>query len=158
MSQKGKKQSVAELLKAWLRGDLQSRQEHDLYQATEDDPFLRDALQGYESFPEGQHSKRIDNIKNQLHQKKERRIILPIRIAAAAASILIVTMSVLWLTQSPQADLADMPNVEPATEKGTPVDDAIIPANMESADVADQEVRRRKDPKGSCSQKTSRSH
>lgn len=141
MSQRDKKRTASELLWAWLKGDLRSREERDLYRAAEEDPFLNEALQGYEHFPEGKHVERIHSIKSKLKKQKRRGIILPLRIAAVAASVLIVAVSMWWIIQPQNDDLASAESIEQAKE----LDASTVEKQMTPV-VADEQKTREPEP------------
>ncbi len=133
MSPRDNKKTLAERTWAWLKGDLRHKEERQLFQETEQDPFLKEALEGYQRFPEGDHIARINNIKGKLQQRKKRGLILPIRIAAAAASILVVTFSAWWLTRDPGNDLA-MKEEAVETEQ-VAVEDEIATPELKQEDI-----------------------
>lgn len=85
-----KKEADILLIGKYLKGELDARAMHLLERRALDDPFLMDALEGYEKAGTDQQAN-LDEISNLLKQrvdKKERRII-PWRIAGIAASVLI---------------------------------------------------------------------
>ncbi len=54
-----KDRDIIQMLKEWLSGDAGYQKERELSDMAQDDPFLADALSGYQSFPEGDHEGRI---------------------------------------------------------------------------------------------------
>lgn len=79
------------LIRKYLNGELDDRAMHRLERRAQDDPFLMDAIEGYESAKPDQH-KNLDYLTRSLQQRiarKEPRII-PWRILGIAASILVV--------------------------------------------------------------------
>jgi cytoskeletal protein RodZ len=139
MSQRDKKRTMTEQLGAWLKGDLRMREERELYRAAREDPFLQEALQGYDRFPEGNHVDAVASIKGKLNKQKRRGLILPIRLAAAAASILILTASVWWLLQPAQGELAIAESTETIEELPQTVEESSSPI-MADEEPATEEV------------------
>jgi hypothetical protein len=142
MSQRDKKRKLTEQLGAWLKGDLRLREERELYRTAQEDPFLQDALQGYDRFPEGNHSNTIAALKGKLKKQKRRGMILPIRIAAAAASILILTASVWWLLQPSQAELASAETTEKMEEQPSTAEEGIAPPMSDEEQMAKESEKK----------------
>jgi hypothetical protein len=92
------------LIKKYLNGELDARAMHHLEARAQDDPFLMDAIEGYENTGHNQQSNLAD-LDSRLQQRvgrKQRRII-PVRTLAIAASVLIAfTIGWLWLSNSPK--------------------------------------------------------
>ena len=85
-----KKESDISQINSYLKGELDSKAMHLLEKQALDDPFLMDALEGYEN--NNSQQVQLDEIRKRLQQrvsKPERRII-PLRFIAIAASVLIV--------------------------------------------------------------------
>lgn len=99
-----KKETDISLIRKYLNGELDARAMHRLERRAQDDPFLMDALEGYEKAG-GDQQANLDELTSRLQQrvaKNERRII-PLRFIAAAASVLLVlTIGGLWLYRSRQ--------------------------------------------------------
>lgn len=146
MSQRDNNKTGVKLLWAWLKGNLRSRDERELYRAAQDDPFLKESLEGYQRFPEAKHIDRIERIKGKLGQQKKKGVILPIplRIAAAAASVLIVSASVWWILRPQQAELADMQSTESVQKEPVPAEDVISPAYADEEEVPELQVAEKK--------------
>jgi hypothetical protein len=78
-------------IRKYLNGELDAKAMHRLERRAQDDPFLMDALEGYESAADDQQGN-LRHLNAQLHQRlsrKERKII-PWRFISVAASILVV--------------------------------------------------------------------
>ena len=113
-----KKETDISLIRKYLNGELDARAMHRLERRAQDDPFLMDALEGYEKAGSSQQAN-LDDLTNRLQQrvdKKERRII-PWRFIAAAASVLLVlTIGGLWFykvrQQKPQIAQVIKPEVK----------------------------------------------
>ncbi len=86
-----------ELLRRWINGDITRAEEAQLFQLAQKDPSLKDALDGYQRFPKGDHTARLKRIQQQLSSHKKRRpVAIPLKWIAAAASILLA-VGVTWL-------------------------------------------------------------
>jgi CarboxypepD_reg-like domain len=86
-----KRNDISQQIHKYLNGELDARAMHQLEQEAQNDPFLLEALEGYE-ISNSEQQKNIDEINSRLQariNKKERRII-PWRIISIAASILII--------------------------------------------------------------------
>jgi hypothetical protein len=109
-------------IRKYLDGELDARAMHLLERRAQDDPFLMDALEGFENAGSDQQAQ-LNELAGRLNQrvaKKERRII-PMRIIAIAASVLIIfSVGVWWLNGShPANKLKIALNVKPVV-KTTP--------------------------------------
>lgn len=92
---------IIELLRRWLRGDARARDEGRLERQGADDDFLRDALEGYRSFPESDHEAAAGRLRERLQQRTGKRgggmVMMWLPRAAAAAVALMAIASVTWL-------------------------------------------------------------
>jgi hypothetical protein len=135
-----KKETDILLIRKYLNGELDAPAMHQLEKRAQDDPFLMDALEGYENAPTNQQAN-LDDLAGRLQKRitpKQRRII-PYRTLAIAASVLIVfTIGLLWLsndhkpTPPTTAKIAE-PVEKPAPTKPVAADMAInnqIAANI----------------------------
>ncbi|MDB5122481.1 MAG: TonB protein C-terminal [Mucilaginibacter sp.] len=104
------------LIRKYLNGELDARAMHQLEKRAQDDPFLMDAIEGYEKAGSDQQP-HLDELGGRLQQRvirKERRII-PMKFIAIAASILVVlTIGALWLykTQPQKTKTAQVATTE----------------------------------------------
>lgn len=114
MNPKDKKRSITEKIWAWLKGDLRREGEAELARSAQDDPFLKDAWEGYQRFPEGEHAGRIKRIKGRLKKNDRKNWTLPLRIAAAGAAVVIVAGLSWWVMQDTGAEMAVNKNTEAA--------------------------------------------
>ncbi len=149
MNPNDKNRTIIHQLRAWLNGDLRRKEEAELFEAAGKDPFLQETLQGYQRFPEGSHQKRLDSIKNKLNQGGRKRMILPIRIAVAAASIFLVASSIFFLIRSEDQGIAqsiESPDQSTAQEAISPpsADEALEAPQKEIAET--QEAPEKKSP------------
>lgn len=99
-----KKETDISLIRKYLNGELDTQAMHRLERRAQDDPFLMDALEGYEKTA-GNQQVHLDELTQRLQQhvaRKERRII-PFNFIAIAASVLIIlTIGGLWFYKSHQ--------------------------------------------------------
>jgi hypothetical protein len=112
---------ISQEIKKYLNGELDAHAMHNLERRAQDDPFLMDALEGYEkSRPE--HDSQLAELTQRLQQrteKKERRTI-PYRILGIAASILLfLSIGLFWyLNRSPrQIEIARSVVVNPPEQR-----------------------------------------
>jgi outer membrane biosynthesis protein TonB len=117
-----KKETDISLIRKYLNGELDARTMHQLEKRAQDDPFLMDALDGYEKAG-GHQQPHLDELAGRLQQRvagRERRII-PLQFIAVAASILVVlTIGGLWLYK-PQPEKIKIAQVPVAKIKTKPV-------------------------------------
>lgn len=127
-----KDRDIIQLLKEWLRGDAGYQKERELSDMAQDDPFLADALSGYQSFPEGDHEKQITRIRERLSNTKKRRIVPPIiwRVAAGGAILIAAIFALRWVNDSPLQPIS-----QEITE-ATPIEEEAIPAAEGREDLA----------------------
>ncbi|MBX2875949.1 MAG: carboxypeptidase-like regulatory domain-containing protein [Saprospiraceae bacterium] len=110
-----KDQTFIRALKGWISGDAGLQQERELRQLAQDDPFIADALDGYQSTAGEDHDQRLQKLRKKLAVKEEKKRGLPIflRIAAGGA-ILIAALFALRLVNSSESNQIGQSN--PATE------------------------------------------
>ncbi|RZA01873.1 MAG: hypothetical protein EOP47_09065 [Sphingobacteriaceae bacterium] len=98
-----KKPNISQIDK-YLKGKLDARAMHQLERQAQDDPFLMDALEGYESSQKDQQ-KNISDLKEQLARRtapaKQRSLILW-RILPIAATVLLMLGAGYWFLKSPE--------------------------------------------------------
>jgi TonB family protein len=110
------------LIRKYLNGELDTRAMHQLEKRAQDDPFLMDAIEGYEKAGSDQQPN-LDELAGRLQQRIARgeRRIIPFKFIAAAASILaVLTISGLWLYRS-RPEKTKIAQVTPAEIKIKPV-------------------------------------
>ncbi len=127
-----KDRDIIQLLKEWLRGDAGYHKERELSDMAQDDPFLADALSGYQSFPEGDHEKQITRIRERLSNTKKRRVVPPIiwRVAAGGAILIAAIFALRWVNDSPLQPISQ------EMTQATPIEEEAIPAEKEREDLA----------------------
>jgi TonB family protein len=117
-----KKETDILLIRKYLNGELDARAMHQLEKRAQDDPFLLDAIEGYEKAG-GDQQPHLDELGGRLQQRvirKERRII-PMKFIAVAASVLVVlTIGGLWLYKS-QSGKTKIAQVTPVEIKTKPI-------------------------------------
>lgn len=128
-----REQNIVAALRRWITGEITRKEEMTLDQQAGDDPFLREALEGYRRFPQANHQAGLERLKQRLPQqnKKNRRIVIamPYRIAAGVAILL--AAGIFWLINpAGTPELAQMEKKEQAAETtaGAARDDADTPA------------------------------
>ena len=84
-------------IRKYLNGELNTRAMHELERRALDDPFLADALEGFEQTP-GNQEANLAELTNRLHQRTEKktRKIIPWIPLSAAASIIVVLGAGIW--------------------------------------------------------------
>lgn len=95
-----KRETDISLIRKYLDGELDARAMHQLERRAQDDPFLMDALEGYEHAGNNQHQQ-LDELAGRLRRRVEptQKRIIPLNFLAIAASVLIIfTIGGLWLT------------------------------------------------------------
>jgi hypothetical protein len=131
-----KQETDISLIKKYLNGELDARAMHRLERRAQGDPFLMDALEGYEKAGSKQQAN-LDELAGRLKQRvarKERRIV-PFKFLAAADSVLaILTIGVLWLYKNhhKKREIAQLikPQIKPAPVVPTK---PVSPGNAEQA-------------------------
>ena len=129
-------------LKQWLIGEANYQDEQQLLRQAADDPFLAEALEGYEALPEGEHTQRVARVKETINARtsqKRKGIVYWPRIAAAILFLCVAGAAFWWVNQDGGNVLADqmkteteeVVNTERAPEKKT---SAIIEEDDSSAD------------------------
>lgn len=103
-----RKSNLTELLRRWVQGEANRRDEAELEQAARSDEWLADAMEGYRSRPEADHAQRLTRMRAQMAARTRRRM-RPVwmRVAAALALVAVVGLALrLALGGRPDAGLA----------------------------------------------------
>jgi len=115
-----KQESDILLIKKYLNGELGARAMHELEKRALDDPFLMDALEGFEGASASQQPA-FDDLSQRLQARIQPKVkrMFPYRIVAIAASVLVVvSVGWLWLSQktgvTPDKQVAAVPVAKPA--------------------------------------------
>jgi len=111
------------LLQKYLNGELDARAMHRLEREAQDDPFLMDALEGYQSAGAGQEAN-LDELSERLSKRvaEKRARVIPIRMIGIAASVLIVcSAGVWWLNNGHAPAPAPVKNVPERAKKAPEV-------------------------------------
>lgn len=132
--------NIVELLRKWLTGEARAGEERQLDQSAKDDPFLDEALEGYRSAPEADHTRNLVRIKAKLRNRygrnRRRGVVVYLPRIAAAIAVLILAGGGWWLLNRDQ-NFAK--SEELAQETGDNRDRApaaaMKPAEEESADT-----------------------
>lgn len=115
--------SIGDKLRKWLSGDATLQDERNLDQLAEEDPFLKDALDGYREFPEDDHKARLNALKTRLQKQPTSYGSTPVyrlpRIAAAV--VLLLALGSLWFyingSDAPEQLTMDREIVSPEAEE-----------------------------------------
>lgn len=81
------------LLRKWLRGDATHTDEAELETRARTDEFLAEAIEGYREFPDDDHQWHLDNIRQRLCRKKNKRPQVLIYLPKVAAAVLVVAVA-----------------------------------------------------------------
>ena len=122
-------------IRKYLNGELDAKAMHRLERQAQDDPFLMDALEGYEKAGANQQ-KQLDELaarlKNRIEPKKGR--IIPLRYLSIAASALIICSAGIWwfnsdhTTASKKAKVVATNLVLSKPRTATPPVDTVVPS------------------------------
>ncbi len=131
-----KDQTFIRSLKGWISGNAGLQEERELQQLAQDDPFLADALDGYQSTAGVDHEQHLQKLRKRLAGKEEKRRGFPILLrVAAGGAILIAALFALQLVNSGASD--QIGEAVPATES---VEDNAAPSVEQDEVVAEQEA------------------
>ena len=94
-----------QLLRKWLIGDANRKDELSLEEYSKDDPFLAEAYEGFQSNPENNHTADLTQLKAKLRKKTatQKSGNIGLRIAAALAFLIV---ALIGLKQWSDSDLA----------------------------------------------------
>jgi outer membrane biosynthesis protein TonB len=131
-----KRESDISQIKKYLSGELDARAMHQLERRAQDDPFLMDAIEGYEKAGHDQQlnlNELTDRLHNRITQKNAR--IIPLRLIGIAASILLVcSIAGWWLLKNNSANTPKLALVIKPANKKTVTADTVI--SQPKAEVA----------------------
>src|ERR1700733_7034161 len=100
----GKQAADISQIRKYLNGELDARAMHRLERQAQDDPFLMDALEGYQNAKSDQQmnlNELVTRLNDRVSEKRSR--IIPLRVMGIAASVLIICgAGVWWLKQKPE--------------------------------------------------------
>jgi TonB family protein len=114
----------------WLKGESRLSDEQLLARQAEEDPFLAEAMEGYESMPEGLHEERVQRLLDRTRartQSKKRRLLAYWPRAAAAVLVIGMAAFAFWYI-NPTGDT----NIA-QSEKTTEIQPTITPEQEQSA-------------------------
>ncbi|WP_259065581.1 carboxypeptidase-like regulatory domain-containing protein [Mucilaginibacter sp. X4EP1] len=117
------------MIRKYLNGELDARAMHELEKRAQDDPFLMDAIEGYEKAKSNQQSQ-LNELAERLHNRvtsKKARII-PFRVISIAASVLVVLcIGGWWLYSSRPVNKPQMANITVSQPEKKVADSAKTP-------------------------------
>lgn len=98
---------LKDLLRRRIAGHAGAEEERMLSKQAVEDPFLQDALEGLDAFPEGDHTARLARLQERLERRTRRRIV-PIFVQRAAAAVLVLGLFGLgwWLLSDGQEQIS----------------------------------------------------
>lgn len=99
---------IRDLLQRWTTGDITAREEAELLNAAEQDPFLREALAAYQALPGHDHAATLTRLRTKTTTTKVATIRSISRWSAIAASLLLL-LAVGWWALDQQSNLDLMP-------------------------------------------------
>lgn len=120
-----KQTDISKQIRKYLDGELDARAMHELERRAQDDPFLMDALEGYENNPvdsEGGLSSLQSRLQQRVGQKEAR--IIPWRMMGIAASILLLLgIGLFWYEEhsSPSVMMKRIVTLAPPVDASKPV-------------------------------------
>ena len=103
--------NILKLLRQWLSGKASPSAKDQLQRAADDDPFLAEALEGYEQFPNAQHGQNLDRMRKQLRTRTGgSAAVKPLyQTGLARAAMLagvVIGLGVIWQLNQPKAEMA----------------------------------------------------
>lgn len=128
-------------LKGWLSGNAGLKEERELQQLAQDDPFLADALGGYQDTPEENHELRLQRIRKRLTARPARSKGFPIwlRVAAGGALLIAALFTLRWVNDTGTDRIGQQ---SPAAIEEIQKEDAPA-ASMQEAEVATEQTEER---------------
>lgn len=124
-------------IKKYMEGKLNARSMYELERRAQDDPFLQEALEGYENAgkPQDDNLKELSQRLKARTEKKENKIIAMRFIAIAASVLLVLFAGLLWFIWQRPSHQPQIAKVElPAPKRPT---DTLIPtAPKKSTEIA----------------------
>ncbi len=94
---------ISELLQRRINGEVNASDEKTLSTLAEGDPFVKDALEGFELLPDGKHDQNLARLKARLRQRTRQRapvaLSAPLRRIAAVLIVGLMTGALWWFFQ-----------------------------------------------------------
>lgn len=133
------KNNIVTQLRQWLRGDARRSDEAKLDRTAQSDDFLRDALEGYRTFPAADHASRSEALRKRIRERTARdrnvRILPWLRVAAGIFVLLLAVGGFYYLNQPATPTLAEQRTEDNRRET----------VDRDSLDRVDEEMQRRRD-------------
>ncbi|MEZ5042359.1 MAG: carboxypeptidase-like regulatory domain-containing protein [Saprospiraceae bacterium] len=124
-----KDQYIRQLLQKWLGGETGYKEERELGSLAQDDPFLNDALEGYQQFPEGKHQEKLALLRQALQTGKRKNRMAYWRVAAGVAIIVVAVFALQNLNKSDLGQLSEELNNKAEETSPLPPSPTIITEN-----------------------------
>lgn len=138
-----KDQYIRQLLQKWLGGETGYKEERELGSLAQDDPFLTDALEGYQQFPEGKHQEKLALLRQTLQTGKRKNRMAYWRVAAGVAIIVVAVFALQNLNKSNLGQLSEELNNKAEETSPLPSSPTIITENeavLNKEDAAGEEM------------------
>ena len=133
-----KDQTFIQSLKGWLSGNAGLKEERALHQLAQDDPFLADSWEGYQSTGAEDHEHKLQQIRQRLAHKAEKRKGFPIwlRVAAGGAILIAALFTLRWVNDTSADQIGQS---TPELTEQSPIE-APSPGDLEEAIVTTEET------------------
>lgn len=125
-------QRFLQLLEKWLKGDFTRADERAMDALAASDDFRREAWEGFQSLPEGQHDEHLQALRNRLHTPVGMRVMYRALLATAASMALLA--AAVWIMQ-PNGETSDIA-MKTEIKGDTLLFETTPPAPMAQAPVA----------------------
>lgn len=144
MAMKKPTDRIRALLQRHISGEANASDEKTLGALAEGDPFVQDALEGFEALPDGKHDQRLARLKTRLRQRTRQRALVvlsaPLRRIAAVLVVGLMTGALWWFFQlhtpmTSEHSLAVQDAPAPAPEVAAAEDSAAQPLAEEAPAV-----------------------
>jgi len=120
----GKRETDISLIRKYLNGELDAQTMHQLERRAQNDPFLMDALEGYEKAGSDQQAQ-LNELASRLKQRitRKERHIIPWKVMAVAASALVIcSVGVWWLYNDHPNNTPKLALIVKPVAKATPAE------------------------------------
>jgi cytoskeletal protein RodZ len=143
------------MIRKYLNGELDARAMHQLEKRAQDDPFLMDAIEGYEK-SKGNQRQQLNELAERLHNRVARKNarVIPFRAIGIAASVLIVmAIGGWWLFTNKTTDKPQTAYIAPPVAERRAVDSVKTPVAANIPTIALSRVSQKEQYTGAVHQK-----